>query len=118
MDHKQLDVWKVSMELVTLIYKITNTFPKTEQYGLTNQIRRSVVSIPSNIAEGSGRNGWKELHQFLGYSIGSAAELDTQILIAKNLNYIDAKSVELVLEKIEKVRKLLSGYKKYVRTKF
>jgi len=118
MNHKELDVWKVSMELVTLVYKLTEAFPKSEHFGLTSQIRRSAVSIPSNIAEGSGRNSWKELHQFVGYSIGSAAELDTQIIIAKNLNYLDDKSIEEVFEMLEKTRKLLSGYKKYVKTKY
>jgi len=117
MNHKELDVWKVSMDLVTLVYKLTDTFPVSERYGLTNQIRRSAVSIPSNIAEGSGRNSWKELHQFIGYTIGSAAELDTQIIIANNLNYINEKSIEEMFELLEKTRKLLSGYKKYVKTK-
>ena len=118
MNHKELDVWKVSMELVTLVYKLTEAFPKSEHFGLTSQIRRSAVSIPSNIAEGSGRNSWKELHQFVGYSIGSAAELDTQIIIAKILNYLDDKSIEEVFKMLEKTRKLLSGYKKYFKTKY
>ncbi|MBZ9779419.1 four helix bundle protein [Psychroflexus sp. CAK8W] len=118
MNHKELDVWKVSIDLVTLVYKLTEAFPKSEHYGLVNQMRRSAVSIPSNIAEGSGRNSWKELHQFIGYAIGSAAELDTQIIIAKNLKYIDDKTVHEVFEILEKTRKLLSGYKKYVKTKY
>ncbi|MBZ9652097.1 four helix bundle protein [Psychroflexus montanilacus] len=104
MNHKELDVWKVSIELVTLIYKHTENFPKNEQFGLTNQIRRSAVSIPSNIAEGSGRNGWKELHNFVSYSIGSAAELDTQLIIAKNLNYLNAEAEESLFSMIEKTR--------------
>jgi four helix bundle protein len=117
MNHKELDVWKVSIELVTQIYKHTESFPKHEQFGLTNQIRRSAVSIPSNIAEGSGRNSWKELHNFVGYSIGSAAELDTQLIIAKNLNYLSAEEEHTLFAMIEKTRKLLSGYKKYVKSK-
>ena len=118
MNHKELDVWKVSIELVTLVYKLTEAFPKSERYGLTNQMRRSAVSIPSNIAEGSGRNSWKELHQFIGYAIGSAAELDTQIVIANNLSYLEEHSIENLNEMLEKTRKLLSGYKKYVKTKY
>ena len=118
MNHKELDVWKVSIELVTLVYKLTEAFPASERYGLTNQMRRSAVSIPSNIAEGSGRNSWKELHQFVGYAIGSAAELDTQIVIAINLSYLDEHSVESLSVILEKTRKLLSGYKKYVKTKY
>ena len=118
MNHKELDVWKVSIELVTLTYKYTENFPKHEQFGLINQIRRSAVSIPSNIAEGSGRNSWKELHNFVGYSIGSAAELDTQLIIAKKLNYLDDEAEDTLFKMIEKTRKLLSGYKKYIKTKF
>ncbi|WP_019038868.1 four helix bundle protein [Psychroflexus tropicus] len=117
MNHKDLDVWKVSIELVTLIYKYTDNFPKNEQFGLTNQIRRSAVSVPSNIAEGSGRNSWKELYNFVSYSIGSAAELDTQLIIAKNLIYLNAEAEETLFAMIEKTRKLLSGYKKYVKSK-
>jgi four helix bundle protein len=117
MNHKELDVWKVSTELVTFIYKYTENFPKNEQFGLTNQIRRSAVSIPSNIAEGSGRNGWKELHNFVSYSIGSAAELDTQLIIAKNLNYLNTEAEQALFPMVDKTRKLLSGYKKYVKSK-
>lgn len=117
MNHKELDVWKVAVELVTLVYQSTEDFPTKEQYGLTSQIRRSAISIPSNIAEGSGRNGWKELYNFIGYSIGSAAELDTQLIIAKNLGYLDTKNEVELFSMIDKTRKLLSGYKKYVKTK-
>ena len=116
--HKNLKVWEESIYLVTEIYKQTENFPKSELYGLTNQIRRSSVSIPSNIAEGSGRNSWKELHNFVGYSIGSAAELDTQLIIAKKLNYLDDEAEDTLFKMIEKTRKLLSGYKKYIKTKF
>lgn len=78
MDHKDLDVWKKSMDLVESIYKITQIFPDSEKFGLTTQMRRAVVSIPSNIAEGSARKGDKELIQFLHIAIGSLSELETQ----------------------------------------
>ncbi|TKS56998.1 four helix bundle protein [Mesohalobacter halotolerans] len=117
MNHKDLDVWKVSIDLVTLVYKHTENFPRSEQFGLTNQIRRSVISISSNIAEGSGRNSWKELHKFVSYSIGSAAELDTQLIIAKHLNYLNPEAETTLFPMIEKTRKLLSGYKKFVKSK-
>ena len=88
MDYKELEVWKESKELVKLIYKITELFPSTEQYGLTNQIRRSAVSIPSNIAEEIGRNHLKNTIQFLYISRGSIYELETQIILAFELSFI------------------------------
>ena len=115
MKFEQLDVWKRSSRLACDIYK---ALANCKDYGFKDQVTRSAISIPSNIAEGSGRNTWKELHQFRGYSIGSAAELDTQIIIAKKLNYLDDTSVQEVLAILEKTRKLLSGYKKYVKTKY
>lgn len=80
--HKDLEVWKKSVEFVTDLYKVTQDFPKEEFYGLTSQMRRAAVSIPSNIAEGSARQGNKELVQFLYIALGSAVELDTQLIIA------------------------------------
>jgi four helix bundle protein len=84
-NHKDLDVWVKSMDLVTDIYRATKTFPKDEMYGLTNQIRRAVISIPCNIAEGASRNSKKEFIQFLYVSLGSASELETQLLISERL---------------------------------
>ena len=76
-NHKDLEVWKKSMDLVSNIYKITESFPNKELYGLTNQIRRAAVSIPSNIAEGAARNSKKEFIQFLYIALGSLSELET-----------------------------------------
>lgn len=114
-DHKSLDAWKLSIELVSEIYQITQNFPKEEIYGLTNQIRRSAVSIPSNIAEGSARQSDKELIQFLYISLGSLAELETQLKIAQNLSYIT--TIELISEKINSVQKLIMGLIKYLKGK-
>ncbi|MDW5290756.1 four helix bundle protein [Formosa sp. PL04] len=114
MDHKDLEVWKESMVLVEYIYKLTVDFPKSELYGLTSQMRRAAVSIPSNIAEGSARNGYKELFQFVGIAMGSASELETQILIAIKLGYTNEKN-EIVMKQLYSVRKLLIGYKKYIK---
>jgi four helix bundle protein len=86
--YKDLDVWKNEVELVKKIYTTTLDFPKEEMYGLTSQIRRSDISIPSNIAEGSARNGTKEFIQFLYIALGSAAELETQLIISKDLGYL------------------------------
>ena len=115
--HKDLDAWKLSVELVVLIYQLTNTFPKEEVFGLTNQIRRAAVSIPSNIAEGAARNSNKEFIQFLYISLGSQQELDTQFLIAKKLEYLTEDQYNEINIKIETVGKLLNGLIKYLKTK-
>ena len=86
--YKELTVWQKSIELVVEVYELTDKFPKVEMYGLISQMRRSAVSIPSNIAEGCARQNNKETIQFLYVSLGSIAELETQLLIAKELNYI------------------------------
>ena len=114
--HKDLDAWKLSVELVVLIYQLTSTFPKEEVFGLTNQIRRAAVSIPSNIAEGAARNSNKELIQFLHLSLGSQQELDTQFLIAKKLEYLTDDQYNEINIKIETVGKLLNGLIKYLKT--
>ena len=85
--YRDLIAWNKAMELVTEIYRVTHNFPKEELFGLMSQLRRAAVSIPSNIAEGKGRLSKGEFRQFLGNARGSLAELETQILIAQNLNY-------------------------------
>ncbi len=115
MDHKELDVWKKSMDLVEEIYRVSKDFPSHELYGLTNQIRRAAVSIPSNIAEGSGRKGDKELLQFLSVALGSLAEVETQLLIAVRLGYIN--EIASTLNLITEVRKLTLGYRNFVLKK-
>ena len=86
--HKNLRVWGISMDFVTEIYKITAGFPKEEKYGLVDQMRRAAVSITSNIAEGYGRSSNSDLIHFLYFALGSSNELDTQIQISRNLNYL------------------------------
>ncbi|MBJ7883108.1 four helix bundle protein [Gelidibacter salicanalis] len=109
MDHKDLDVWKKSMDLVELVYRLSSQFPSDEKFGLTNQIRRAVVSIPANISEGAGRKGDKELIQFLHIALGSLAELETHYLIAVRLNYCSInKEFEGVLLE---VKRLLIGFR-------
>jgi len=105
--HKDLEVWKRSMTLVTTLYKVTQVFPKEEIYGLTNQMRRAAVSVPSNIAEGAARASVKEFIQFLHIALGSLSELETQIMIAGNLGFIEDTN-ELTGE-IGILRKLLNG---------
>jgi len=111
MNHKKLDAWKKSMDLVEHVYLMTKDFPKTEVYGLTSQIRRSAISVPSNIAEGAGRDSKKEYIRFLNIAYGSINELETQILLAKRLNYkIDENSIDLIFE----VQRLIMGLKRYL----
>lgn len=112
MDHKDLDVWRKSMDLVVRVYQITQLFPDSEKYGLTSQMRRAAVSIPSNIAEGAARKGDRELIQFLYIAIGSLSELETQYLIAIRLEFI-IKEETFESQMIE-VKKLLIGFKNYL----
>lgn len=88
---RDLKVWQKGIELVKEVYKVTKDFPREEQYGLSSQIKRAAISIPSNIAEGFRRRYAKEHKQFLNISLGSCAELETQLVIAKELSYIDER---------------------------
>jgi four helix bundle protein len=115
MNHKDLDVWKKSMDLVELIYGLTSQFPSDERFGLISQMRRAAVSIPSNIAEGAARKGDKELIQFLMIAIGSLSELETQYLLSVRLRFVDNN------EELEKIllenKKLLLGFRNYIINK-
>jgi four helix bundle protein len=111
--HKDLNVWKDSILLVTLIYEKTKPFPKDELFSLTSQIRRCAVSIPSNIAEGAARESNKEFLRFLFISLGSISELDTQLLIANNLNFLSKDDYVELAEKLGSISKMLSGLIKF-----
>ncbi len=91
--------------MATEVYKLTANFPKEEKYGLTSQIRRSAISVPSNIAEGAGRNSDKEFIYFLGVSNGSSYELQTQLVISRNLDLVDAR-VDQLLDEIDQIQKM------------
>jgi four helix bundle protein len=103
--HKDLIVWQKAMDFVEEVYQLTDIMPKSELYGLTSQIRRSAISIPSNIAEGAARNHDKEFLQFLYVSLGSIAELETQLLLAERLKLIS----QAPLESLSEIKKLLLG---------
>jgi four helix bundle protein len=103
---KELKVWNKAIDLTVKVYQATENFPKEEKYGLTSQIRRSVVSVPSNISEGAGRNTKGEFRQFLGIATGSSYELQTQLIISGRLNLIDQKTVEPLLNEIEEIQKM------------
>lgn len=116
--HKNLDVWNLSMEIVERIYRATSTFPRNELYGLTSQIRRAAVSIPSNIAEGAARQTFKELIHFLHISQGSLSELDTQLDLATKLGFLNSKSrleLDQLLIRTDKMLSALIRSKKYIK---
>lgn len=100
------------MDLVVKIYEVTSSFPKEETFGLSNQIKRSAVSIPSNIAEGAGRNSKKDFQNFLGISYASSCELETQLIIANRLKYIDDSSLESFQNEITEIQKMNWALKK------
>lgn len=115
--YTELDVWKQARILASFIYELTATFPKAEQFGLVSQMRRCVVSVPSNIAEGSGRQHLKETIQFLNISRGSLFELETQIYISRDLGFISEDQLTNSIEQIENLGKLINGYIRYHRSK-
>jgi four helix bundle protein len=115
--HKNLDAWKESVALATYVYQITEGFPKVEIYGLTSQMRRAAISVPSNIAEGAARFSAKEFGQFLNIAGGSLSELDTQIEIALNLTYISEVQKQEIDAKIASVAAKLAGLINSVRNK-
>jgi len=112
MNHKDLDVWKKSMDLVETVYKLTQKFPESEKFGLTSQMRRCAVSIPSNIAEGAARKGDKEFIHFLHIALGSLSELETQYLIAMRLIFIEKE--DTIEGQMIDVKKLLLGFRNYL----
>jgi len=107
--HKDLKIWQRSVALVTRVYKLTENFPKSEMWGLTNQIRRAAVSVPSNLAEGSGRMFPKELVQFLHIALGSLAELETQFIIAQNLGFINENEYMSIVQEIQELLRMITA---------
>lgn len=116
MNHKDLEVWKKSMDLVEAIYALSKFFPNDEKFGLTNQIRRASVSVPSNISEGAARKSDKEFIQFLYIALGSLSELETQYLIAVRLKYI-IENIEIE-NKINEVKRMIVGLRNYLLNKY
>jgi four helix bundle protein len=115
MNYTELEVWKYSRVLVKLVYQLTKSFPKEELYGLTNQIRRCAVSLPSNIAEGIGRQSNKETIHFLYIAKGSLQEVETQLYLSFDLEYISEEELKNILEKVISSKKLLNGFINYYK---
>lgn len=107
--HKDLDVWNFGIDFVAELYKVTAQFPKEEIYGITSQMRRAAVSIPSNIAEGATRIHKTEFRQFLYIALSSAAELETQLIISEKLLYIPKIQKENLIEKLNTISRMLQG---------
>ena len=112
--HRDLDVWKEGMDLVVRVYKLLEEFPKNEQYGLVGQIKRSSISIPSNIAEGAARHSSKEFLQYLHIALGSAAELETHLIISEKLGFLKENGI---FDELEKVKSKILGLIRYLRKK-
>jgi len=108
-NYKELNVWQKSYQFCLEIYRVTQKFPKEERYGITSQIRRAAVSVPSNIAEGYGRKTTKEYIQFLYIAYGSNCELETQILLSGDLGYIETDKLEILRDGVEEVERMLKA---------
>jgi four helix bundle protein len=106
---KELKVWQRSVDLAVEVYKATQNFPVEERYSITSQIRRSAVSVPSNVAEGAGRNTNNDFHHFLSISNGSSNELETQLIIANRLNILNASNLEQLSKQINEIQNMLAG---------
>lgn len=112
---RDLVVWKRSVIFVKDVYRLTLLLPKEEIYGLVNQIRRAAVSIPSNIAEGAGRNSKADFGHFLSISIGSSFELETQFIICQELNYLDEEIVRKLVADLQEIQKMIRGLQKSLK---
>ncbi|NNL78633.1 MAG: four helix bundle protein [Desulfobacterales bacterium] len=114
--HHKLEVWRRSLKIVTKIYKITAQYPADEKFGLVSQMRRAAVSIPSNIAEGAARNSKKEFINFLHIAQGSTSELETQILISENLDFVSQIQVDPLFKELEEISRMIIGLQKSLRS--
>ena len=113
--HRRLDAWKVSMDMVTAVYAVTKDFPSEEKFGLISQMRRAAVSVPSNIAEGAADRTKDQFSYHLSVAIGSLAEIDTQLEIARRLNFVDINNFEELARQISRSKALIFGLKKSLK---
>lgn len=114
-DFRQYSVWQKAIDFTTEIYKITSSYPSSEKYGLTNQLQRAAVSIASNIAEGASRTSEKDFAHFLEISLGSSFEVETQLLISKNLNYISEAQHSAIIKELDILQKQLNQFINRIR---
>ncbi|KRT15342.1 four helix bundle protein [Pedobacter ginsenosidimutans] len=114
---KELKIWNKAIDLAVNVYKATSTFPNDERFGLISQSRRAAVSIPSNIAEGAGRNSTKEFNHFLGIANGSSYELQTQLVIANKLAILESEILDPLLTQIDELQKMTYGFQQMLEKK-
>ncbi|MCR9262870.1 MAG: four helix bundle protein [Flavobacteriaceae bacterium] len=112
---KDLDIWKLSREFCSDIYEVTGSFPETEKFGISNQLRRAVVSIPSNISEGCSRKSNKDFSRFLEIAMGSMYEVETQLLISNDLGFLSDKRLEFLVGKLNAIIKMTSKFKSILK---
>ena len=115
--HENLEVWKKAIQFVIEIYEATRDFPNDEKFGLISQLRRAAVSIAANIAEGAGRKGSKEFVHFLSNSQGSASEVETELLIAKRLGYLQQSRYTELMSSLDEIGRMITGLSQHLRTK-
>ena len=114
--HHRLEVWSRSINFVTRIYEVTSGDPDAEKFGLVSQMRRAAIAIPSNIAEGAARNSRKEFRNFLPIAQGSVSELEPQIIISQNLNFMNSIQAEPLLQELEEIYRMIIGLQKSLRS--
>jgi len=114
-DFRQLDVWRIAQELAVAVYRLTAHFPKEERYGLTDQLRRAVISIPTNLAEGCGRAGDADFARFVQIAFGSACELESLLLLCQELGFLKAADYDLTQRKLVSVKRMLAALLKKLR---
>ena len=113
--HHKLNVWKKAIEFVKRIYQVTGLFPSEEKFGLVSQMRRSAISIASNISEGAGRNNKKEFNQFLGVAQGSSSELETQVIISRELGLLTNQIADELIKELDSISKMIIGLQRAIR---
>ena len=116
-DYRNLKVWQRSHQLTLEVYQMTNDFPADERFGLTSQIRRCALSVPSNIAEGSARGSDADFSRFIHIAMGSAAELDYQMLLAHDLNFMDSSEYQRLADELAEIRRMLNAFNQTLRAK-
>ena len=114
-NYKELNIWKGSIELVKKIYTITSEYPRNERFGLVDQIKRASISVPSNIAEGSGRDTLPQTSHFINIALGSLCELETQIIVSTELNFIPKDEAHQILNDVIKLKKMTWSYLKSLK---
>lgn len=115
---KELEIWKLSRKFCSVIYSVTDKFPQQEKFGITNQMRRCAVSIPSNIAEGASRQSDKDFFRFLEIAMGSCYELETQLLISNDLSFINSEDLQLLLNELSRIIMMTSKFMSTLKNKY